>query len=87
MIVFALGFLFGVTVGMAHFLLLSANARLYTAGGSWRKAGLLHASRLALTAALLWLVAQAGAIALIAALAGFLVARSILLVRLAFGHG
>lgn len=79
----ALGFL----LGSAHFALLRANTQLYARSGSWRKAALLCVLRLTLTVGALWLMALAGATALLAALLGIIVARSLLLTRLVFHHG
>jgi len=78
----ALGFI----LGTAYFVLLRANTQLFATSGSWRNAALLYAVRLILTVGALWLIAQAGAAALLASLAGFLVARSIMLTRLIFRH-
>lgn len=67
----------GAAAGLAYFWALRANLRLYFERRGW--AAVLLALRLMGVAALFWLIAQAGAAALIAALAGFLAARFLFL--------
>lgn len=66
----------GFGFGLAHFAALRANVARYAAGDRARAAILIHVGRLALAAAAFWLAAlYGGALALLAGLAGFLVAR------------
>lgn len=76
----ALYLLAGGALGVAYFLLLLRTARLFAAQG---KAGQgkaatvvpLYLLRIGGAVAVFWLIAQQGALALLLALAGFLVAR------------
>jgi N-ATPase, AtpR subunit len=65
----------GLALGLAHFAGLRRDAGRYLARGV--RAGIVagHAARLVASAAVLVLVARSGAVPLLAALAGFLVAR------------
>ncbi len=83
----AIGLALGLLLAVTHLTLLRANAEYFVASGSWRKASILCLARLALSGCVLWLTVQIGAVALIAALAGFLFARSAILARLVFAHG
>ena len=68
------GCLRGAALGIAFFLSLKTTATLYARGGA-ALAIALHAGRLAVAAGGFWFAATAGAVPLIAALAGFLAAR------------
>jgi hypothetical protein len=70
----------GFILGLASFTALRANAGLYLAGGLWRPIG-LHLARLAVLAGALILVARQGAGPLLAAAAGLLVARHLVVHR------
>lgn len=78
----AAGLAGGFAVGTLHFLGLRSTARLFAVGRP-RLALALQLSRLALVAVVLIALAQRGAPALIAALAGLLAARSLVLARIA----
>jgi F1F0 ATPase subunit 2 len=65
----------GLVLGVAHFLGLYANSRLYVQRGATGKAIALHALRIALTSVGLVAIAQFGAAPLLAAFVGFLIAR------------
>ncbi len=67
--------LIGLALGFAHFHGLRRDARRYLARGVGAGAVALHAARILATAAILVFIARSGAIPLVAALAGFLVAR------------
>ncbi len=81
------GLALGSLLGMAHLVLLRVHARLYVASGSWRKTAFLGIARLAVIGGGFWLIAQLGAVMLLGALAGFFLARTAILARMAFGHG
>lgn len=83
----AIGLALGLFLAVTHLTLLRVNAEYFVASGSWQKASILCLARLALTGGVLWLTVQLGAAALIAAFAGFLCARSIIVARLVFAHG
>lgn len=87
MIAAAIGLIVGLCQGAVHLALLEAGARRYIVAASWGETLLLSLARLAVTGGLFWLVAQIGALPLLAALGGFLLARSIVLARCVFGHG
>lgn len=71
----------GGALGAASFLLLRVNARLYLETTAvWRPVA-LQLLRLALLGLILAVIAHAGAFPLLSALAGFLIARSIVLGR------
>jgi F1F0 ATPase subunit 2 len=73
----------GFLLGFAHFTSLHRNVRAYVAGGARSRVILLHVLRLAALALAWLLVAKtAGPIGLLAAFAGFLVARPIVTTRL-----
>ncbi len=65
----------GLAGGLAYFAALKASLRL----ADWRLLAGAAALRLAVAALLLWQAARLGAVALLAALAGFLVARAVAL--------
>lgn len=67
----------GAAFGLAYFAALRVNARLYLAGTGLGPPFALHVARLAAAALLFWVSARQGAAPLLAALAGFLVARLI----------
>jgi len=71
---FAVYMLAGGVAGTVSFLLLRYNVRLYTVSAP--RAVALHIGRLAALALALVAIAQAGALPLLAALAGILAARS-----------
>jgi energy-converting hydrogenase Eha subunit B len=71
--------LLGGIVGAIAFLLLWVSVRLCAAPGSSWQAIALHAARLGTLAIVLVGIARAGAIPLLSALAGILIARSIVL--------
>jgi len=71
----------GFALGVAHFHGLRRDTRRYLARGMSPGAVAAHAGRLLATAAVLVLVARSGAIPLVAALAGFLVARFVAVTR------
>jgi F1F0 ATPase subunit 2 len=75
----------GVALGAAYFGGLYWNVRLLAAGGGGPWPVALVGLRFALAAVVLWLAARHGASALLAAFAGFLVARLITL-RIARRH-
>lgn len=66
----------GLLLGALHFAGLRWNSRLFTNGAPLWQPVLLQLLRLALTAAALLLCARFGALALLAALAGLLLARA-----------
>ncbi len=69
--------LLGGIVGTISFLLLWVNVRLYASPASAWWAITLHAARVGTLAVALVAIARAGAIPLLATLAGILIARSI----------
>lgn len=71
--------LLGVAGGGAHFALLRWNATLYVAGGSLAQAVATQALRMAATAAMLAFAAWHGALPLLAAAVGVLLARLLVL--------
>lgn len=66
--------LIGVLLGAGYFALLFAGVSQLTRGGSSRYAIMTHLIRLAAAGIMFWLIAQYGASALLASLAGFTVA-------------
>ncbi|GAB2800607.1 hypothetical protein GCM10027040_30250 [Halomonas shantousis] len=68
------GLALGMTGGLIHFLSLAWNLHLFLAGRTWQALG-LQGLRLAFTVALLVGLAQWGAVAVLAGLAGLLLAR------------
>lgn len=71
--------LLGGVLGAGYFSALRLNVEHYLSGRSLRPAVALHLGRLLLAAVGFTLIAQAGAPALLGALLGFLVARSLVL--------
>lgn len=65
----------GLAAGLVYFLLLAQTTRLHLEGAPFVRLLPLFALRLAIAIALFWLIAQQGALALLLALAGFLLAR------------
>jgi F1F0 ATPase subunit 2 len=65
----------GLALGLAHFYGLRRDTRAYLAHGVRVAAVAAHAARLLATAAAFVFIARSGAISLLAALAGFVVAR------------
>jgi F1F0 ATPase subunit 2 len=65
----------GLAAGIVYFALLARTTRLHLEGAPWLRLVPLFALRAALALALFWAVAHEGALALILALAGFLVGR------------
>jgi len=77
----AIGLVLGFGLGLVHFTTLKHVAALYTSGAKvWRVLG-LQLLRFALLALVLIVVAQLGALPLLAAAAGILVARQIVIRR------
>ena len=87
MTLIALGLALGAVLGIIHLALLQANARQCVESGSWPRAALLYVLRFTGIGAAFWLIAQLGAAILIATLTGFVVARSVLLLRYVVSHG
>lgn len=77
-----LGAFLGLLGGLASFATLRLNLRLWLAGGGVGRFALWQAIRLGLTGALFWGAASLGAGPLIAALGGFLLARTLAVPRL-----
>ena len=71
----------GALWGGAHLWLIARSVEGLTGARGWRSAVLPLALRVALGAGILYLAVQAGAAALLSALAGFLVTRNIVLSR------
>jgi F1F0 ATPase subunit 2 len=71
--------LLGVVLGAGYFAALRSNAERYLFGRSIGAAVALHCGRLLFAGVAFVLIAQAGAAALLAALGGFLLARTIAL--------
>lgn len=71
----SLSFTVGLILGLVHFLGLYANTRLYITHGIAGRAMGLHFARIVLTSLGLFTIAHFGAESLLAALAGFLIAR------------
>jgi len=63
--------LLGVVLGAGYFALLHAEVGQFVRGGSARYAIVTHLLRLAVAVLVFWLIAQYGAMALLASLAGF----------------
>ncbi|MCB1357988.1 MAG: hypothetical protein KDK53_16360 [Maritimibacter sp.] len=75
----ALGFAFGLAVGLVHFLSLRRVTALWLSGRAPRRALALHFGRLAALGAGLFGLALIGAVALVAGAMGVIVAREIVL--------
>jgi len=67
----------GAAVGALYFLLLYGTVRIYTSGAGTALAAPLFVARTLAAVLFFWLVAHEGAVALLLALVGFLVARSV----------
>lgn len=65
----------GATLGAAYFTMLFWTVRLYTSQARTLRVLPLYVLRLAAAATVFWLIAQQGAVPLLAALLGFLMAR------------
>jgi hypothetical protein len=65
----------GLAGGIAYFLFLARTTRLHLTGAPLTRLLPLFAARAAIAIALFWTAAQFGAMALLLALAGFLLAR------------
>ena len=74
-----LGVLLGLLLGMGYFAALRQNVEGYLAGRALGPALALHLGRLLLAGLAFVLIAQVGAAALLGALAGFVLARSVAL--------
>jgi F1F0 ATPase subunit 2 len=72
----------GTLLGAGYFAALRLNVERYLFGRSTGSAVALHLGRLLLAAVAFALIAQAGALALLGALVGFLLSRFIMLRRL-----
>lgn len=72
----------GAVAGMAHFAALAGDAAMLVHGGSAMRAIALRLGRFLLTTVVLLLAALHGWISLLAATAGFMAARGLLLRRL-----
>ncbi|MGB8273807.1 MAG: ATP synthase subunit I [Alphaproteobacteria bacterium] len=71
----------GAASGSLFFLSLARTLALYVEGRRVWRAASLHALRFALAGGVFWVIAQAGALPLVSALAGFLAARQIIVAR------
>lgn len=71
--------LLGTLLGAGYFAALRVNVERYLSGRSPGAAVALHLGRLAVTAAAFALIAPAGAVPLLGALLGFMLARSLAL--------
>lgn len=69
----------GVLLGLAYFACLRWTAELFAAEGGWARPALLTLGRFVVVTAAFGLAARWGAIPLLAAFAGFLVARGLAL--------
>lgn len=67
----------GLMIGAIYFLMLARSLRLFSGSGGTGTVLRLSLGRYALAGAGFWLIAQAGALPLLSALLGFLVARSL----------
>jgi F1F0 ATPase subunit 2 len=71
----------GVALGALYFILVHRTARLHAAAGpAWRIIA-LYTVRFVLAIAAFWLIAQQGALPLLLTLAGFIVARMVVVRR------
>ncbi len=69
----------GVALGLAYFSALKRSTDVFAQDDGWRLALLLTVARFAGAAVVFFLIAQAGAVALISSFVGFLIARSLAL--------
>ena len=67
----------GAAGGWVYFRLLRLTIDSFVAGGGWRRGLVLTLARLGGVGALFWFAAQFGAVPLLAAFAGFLLARHV----------
>ena len=72
----------GAALGTLYFVLVHRTARLLAVGASASRIVPLYVARLALAVAVLWVIAQHGAMPLLLALLGFVVARMVVQYRL-----
>lgn len=72
----------GIALGALYFILVHRTARLHAAAGPAGRIAALYAIRLILAVAVFWAIAQQGAMPLLLTLAGFIVARMIVLRRI-----
>jgi F1F0 ATPase subunit 2 len=75
-----LGFAFGALLGAAYFQSLWWNVQLITGGSAWRAIG-LHLLRFGVLIVSLYVASRYGAVTLISAAFGMIVARSLVLRR------
>jgi F1F0 ATPase subunit 2 len=75
-----LGFAFGALLGAAYFQSLWWNVQLITSGSAWRAIG-LHLLRFCVLTGSLYAASRYGAVTLISAVFGIIVARSLVLRR------
>ncbi|TCP39971.1 ATP synthase subunit I [Rhodovulum marinum] len=75
----------GLALGAVYFALLGRSVALAAPTGTRGRALIFFGLRLSLAAGALWLTAQASGLALIAMLAGFLLARGVVLRRVREG--
>ncbi len=75
----ALWLLFGLAGGTCHFAMLRWNATLYLSGTGMLRALAVQVVRMAATAGLLFFAVSHGAVALLAAAIGVLLARALIL--------
>jgi F1F0 ATPase subunit 2 len=72
----------GIALGALYFLLVHRTARLHAAAGSAGRIAVFYAIRLTLAVAVFWAIAQQGAMPLLLTLAGFIVARMVVVRRM-----
>jgi len=71
----------GAALGTFYFILVHRTARLHAAAGPATRIAALYALRLALAVVVFWAIAQQGALPLLLTLAGFILARMIVMRR------
>ena len=69
----------GILLGLAYFACLRRTILLFAAGRGWARPAALTLARIGIAVLVLVIAARAGAVPLLAAFAGFLVARAIAL--------
>jgi F1F0 ATPase subunit 2 len=69
----------GIALGLAYFTAMRWSTDAFVKGDDWRQALLLTLARLAGAGIVFVIIAQAGAVALLSAFVGFLVARALAL--------
>jgi F1F0 ATPase subunit 2 len=72
----------GVALGGLYFVLVHRTARLHAAAGSAWRIIALYAVRFVLAITVFWAIAQQGAMPLLLTLAGFIVARMVVMRRM-----